>query len=204
MPPDQKREIDFLSELTVAADKLGEKIRDGLITPSGCREGDTGRSRAPISSHTLDYAAITWTGRIEAKPGITIDDFMKAREITIGYFDIGFRRDEIIEHLSAGACDADHESPDSPAQITRTGKPGRPSIWDAIEPECRARFAAGERHPGTAGKENRSAWARELIKWFKSRGGIVLKEGAMQKTLTNHLSLLLDALESDPRTAQNK
>ena len=48
-----------------------------------------------------------------------------------------------------------------------TGLPGRRTSWHLIEPECRRRYAAKERHPGRAG-ESRAEWACTLITWLKA------------------------------------
>jgi hypothetical protein len=79
------------------------------------------------------------------------------------------------------------------APASRTGLPGRPTSWHLIEAECRKRYAAGERHPGSKmGTESRAEWARALLKWFKTT-----QEGApvpTEKTVVNKLAELLREL----------
>jgi hypothetical protein len=75
-----------------------------------------------------------------------------------------------------------------------TGLAGKPTSWHLIEPECRRRYNAGERHP------TRAEWARTLASWLGSEhpSAAVTKP----KTLTNRLSGLLRELEAQPNGAQ--
>jgi hypothetical protein len=81
--------------------------------------------------------------------------------------------------------------------VYRTGLAGRPTrSWHLIEPECRRRYAAGERHPGRAG-ESRAEWARTLIAWLKVNRPLALVP--KPKSLTNKLAGLFPELEASNR-----
>jgi hypothetical protein len=78
-----------------------------------------------------------------------------------------------------------------------TGLPGRPTAWkNLIEPECRRRYQAGERHPNDRTRiESASEWAVILIKWLKSEHPDAPKIG--EKALKNHLAPLLRELAKE-------
>jgi hypothetical protein len=76
---------------------------------------------------------------------------------------------------------------------SRTGVPGRPTSWHLVEAECRRRYAAGERHPGSIPEtESRAEWARTLIKWLESTYEDV--PPLKQKTVVNRLGGVLRGL----------
>jgi hypothetical protein len=80
-------------------------------------------------------------------------------------------RRHLDEWMGKAASSADRPWPsiDSPTPTYRTGLPGKPTSWHLIEPECRRRYAAGERHPNkSTGLESPTEWANVLIRWLQS------------------------------------
>jgi hypothetical protein len=92
---------------------------------------------------------------------------------------------------------AEQETADAREPAYLTGLAGRPTSWPLIEPECRRRYEAGERHPGKLGGESRAEWANRLIAWLKAKH----PHAAVPKPkgLTNKLAGLLHELEASTR-----
>jgi hypothetical protein len=94
-----------------------------------------------------------------------------------------FRREEVLKVWPAEPAPA---SPEEQRAPVRTGLAGRPTSWHLIEPECRRRYANGERYP------TRKKWALVLIDWLiQCHPAAARPEG---KTLTNKLPGLLREL----------
>jgi hypothetical protein len=70
----------------------------------------------------------------------------------------------------------------------KTGLAGRPTSWNLIEAECRARYKKGERHPTTA------EWARVLAEWKNSEHSSA--PVLTLKSFTNKLAGLLRELKA--------
>jgi hypothetical protein len=116
-------------------------------------------------------------------------------------------RDPIRAGGSQSQGAAAPSNPNSEQEPAYTGTAGRPTSWEnLVEPECRRRYAAGERHPGRAG-QSRAEWMRTLKAWLKSNHPSAPQP--KPKTFTNHLSNLLRELErqkkprSRPKPAKN-
>ena len=78
----------------------------------------------------------------------------------------------------------------------RTGLAGKPTSWHLVEMECRRRWQAGERHPGSIG-ESRSDWARSLLEWLEREHPSAPRP--TEKTLKSKLAGLLRELARSDR-----
>jgi hypothetical protein len=82
--------------------------------------------------------------------------------------------------------------------VYRTGLAGKPTSWHLVEIECRRRWQAGERHPGSIG-ESRSDWARSLLEWLEREHPSAPR--LTEKTLKSKLAGLLRELARSDRPA---
>jgi hypothetical protein len=81
-----------------------------------------------------------------------------------------FRR-HLDEWMGKPASSAHTPPPSSASQTPtyNTGLSGKPTSWHLIEPECRRRYAAGERHQNeSTGRESPTEWAKVLVLWLQS------------------------------------